>query len=83
MKRALKRSFGMIGIVLLILIALLIYTFTPKKLDVEAYQSGATSFAANNLDPAKLPEITLSIIKAGKMPARKLFAYRGGSPSEA
>jgi glyoxylase-like metal-dependent hydrolase (beta-lactamase superfamily II) len=66
-----------------ILIALLIYTFTPKKLDVEAYQSGATSFAANNLDPAKLPEIMLSIIKAGKMPSLKLFAYRGGSPGEA
>jgi glyoxylase-like metal-dependent hydrolase (beta-lactamase superfamily II) len=83
MKRALKRSFGAIGIALLILIALLIYTFTPKKLDVEAYQADSTSFAANNLDPAKLPEVTLSIIKAGKMPARKLFAYRGGGPSEA
>ncbi|MGH9848485.1 MAG: MBL fold metallo-hydrolase [Blastocatellia bacterium] len=83
MKRTLKRSFGVIGIALLILIALLIYTFTPQRLDVEAYQPGSTSFAANRLDPAKLPEVTLSIIKAGKMPARKLFAYRGGSPSEA
>lgn len=83
MKRTLKRSLGVIGIAMLVLIALLIYTFTPKKLDVEAYQSGSTSFAASRLDPSKLPETTLSIIKAGKMPARKMFAYRGGAVSEA
>ncbi len=83
MKRVLKKSLIAIGIILLVLIALLTYSFTPKKLDVEAYQSGSTSFAANNPDPAKLPAVALSLINAGKMPARKLFAYRGGSVSEA
>jgi glyoxylase-like metal-dependent hydrolase (beta-lactamase superfamily II) len=83
MKGVLKKSLGAIGIALLFLIALLIYTFAPKKLQVETYQSGSTSFAAINFDLAKLPESTLSIIRAGKMPARKMFAYRGGAVGEA
>jgi glyoxylase-like metal-dependent hydrolase (beta-lactamase superfamily II) len=83
MKRALKRLFVVICVLLLVLIAPLIYTFTPKSLDLEAYQPISTSFAANRLDIARLPEITLSIINAGKMPARKLFAYRGGGLGEA
>ncbi|MGH9841118.1 MAG: MBL fold metallo-hydrolase [Blastocatellia bacterium] len=81
MKRILKRLLGAIGLVLLLSIALLVYSFTPKKIDVAAYDSA--TFQAANLDPAKLPDITLSIIKAGKMPSRKLFAYRGGGASEA
>jgi glyoxylase-like metal-dependent hydrolase (beta-lactamase superfamily II) len=83
MKRPLTRLLAAIGIVLLFLMALLIYSFTPKKLDLSGYGSGTASFAAANLDPAKLPEIALSIIKAGKMPSRKLFAYRGGGLGEA
>src|SRR5262245_5374050 len=79
MKRLLKRLLGAIGVVLLLLIGLLIYSFTPKNLDLSAYGPDTTSFAAPNLDPARLPEVKLSIIKAGSMPARKLFAYRGGS----
>ncbi len=82
MKRTARRLLGVIGIALLVLIALLVYTFTPRKLNVEAYQSSSTTFAANGLDPARLPEVTLSIIRAGSMPARKLFAYRGGGLSE-
>src|SRR5262249_19164087 len=83
MRTTLKRLIVGVGVVLLVLIASLVYSFVPKKIDFTAYESDATSSSAANLDPGKLPNRTLSIIRAGKMPARKLFAYRGGGFNEA
>jgi len=81
MKRTMKRLAGIIGIlalVLLALLALLAYTFVPMKLDVTAHQTG-NSFSTNNKpDPAKLPEVKLSLLKAGKMISRQAFSWRGG-----
>ncbi|HMX27173.1 MAG TPA: MBL fold metallo-hydrolase [Blastocatellia bacterium] len=58
----------------------LAYSFAPVKLDAGAAPSFSTQ---QKRDPAQLPEVSLSLLKAGKMPSRKLFAYRGGSAGEA
>ncbi len=83
MKRVIKLALKVAGLIVILLLALLAYTFAPMKLDVAANQTPAPPVTRGRPDPAQLPEVTLSIIKAGMMPARKLFAYRGGSPSEA
>jgi glyoxylase-like metal-dependent hydrolase (beta-lactamase superfamily II) len=78
MKRWLKPTLKITGLILIVLLALLVYTFLPVKLDVAANQPPPLESAPGNPDPARLPEVTLSILKAGKMPAQQAFAYRGG-----
>lgn len=80
MKRTILK---IIGIAAVLLLGLLIYTFLPMKLDVAANQSGAPFSTGRKPDPARLPEIRLSLLRAGKMPARQAFAYRGGNWSGA
>jgi glyoxylase-like metal-dependent hydrolase (beta-lactamase superfamily II) len=78
MKRWLKPTLKITGLMIIVLLALLAYTFVPIKLDVAADQTAAPASAPGNPDPARLPEVTLAILKAGKMPAQQAFAYRGG-----
>jgi glyoxylase-like metal-dependent hydrolase (beta-lactamase superfamily II) len=64
-------------------VALLAYSFAPRKIDVKAYEADTAIFhPPENLSPSELPEVTLSLIKCGKMTSRKAFIYRGGSWSE-
>lgn len=77
MKRLLRRLFFLFAIVLIGAVGLLTYSFVPKTLSADA--SLASGIGRGRKDPAVLPDIKLSIIKAGKMPARQLFSYRGGS----
>lgn len=79
MKKTLKRVFGVVGGLLLALSLLLAYTFVPMKLDIAANRTPAPAATHSQPDPTRLPEVSLAIIKAGKMPARQSFAYRGGS----
>jgi glyoxylase-like metal-dependent hydrolase (beta-lactamase superfamily II) len=67
------------GMIIIGLLALLGYTFLPMKLDVSVSQTLAPASAPDRPDPARLPVVRLSILKAGKMPAKQSFAYRGGS----
>lgn len=79
MKKSRKRFLLFCGLLLTPLL-LLAYSFAPVKLDVTA----ENSFSANQkYAPAQLPEVSLSLLKAGKMPSRKVFAYRGGGVSDA
>ena len=78
-KSWLKLTLMITGITIIGLLALLVYTFVPMKLDVAADQTLAPASALDRPDPARLPEVRLSILKAGKMPAKQAFAYRGGS----
>jgi glyoxylase-like metal-dependent hydrolase (beta-lactamase superfamily II) len=71
------------GLLVILLLVLLVYSFAPVKLDVVANQTPALPVTRGKPDPAQLPEVTLAIIKVGKMPARQVFAYRGGSWGEA
>ena len=75
-----RNRFFWVGALLLAPLALLAYSFAPIKLEVAAEPSFA---AQQKRAPAQLPEVSLSLLKAGKMPSRKLFAYRGGGVSEA
>lgn len=74
-----RRLAALIGISLLVLLALLAYTFMPMKLDVTAHQTPTPTGATARPDPAQLPAVTLALIKAGKMPSRAAFSYRGGA----
>lgn len=67
------------GLLSLLLLALLGYTFLPLKLDVAANQTPTPATTRGKPDPAQLPDVSLSLLKAGKMPARQAFAYRGGN----
>jgi glyoxylase-like metal-dependent hydrolase (beta-lactamase superfamily II) len=79
MKSWLKLTLKITGITIVGLLALLLYTFLPMKLDVAANQTLAPASAPDRPDPARLPKVRLSILKTGKMPAKQVFAYRGGS----
>jgi N-acyl homoserine lactone hydrolase len=80
MKRLLKRFLLLLLILLVVGFGLLASTFTAKKLDVETYKGDSDSFAGRPaIEPAKLPETTLSIIKCGKMLSQQAFVFRGGS----
>src|SRR5262249_60619324 len=79
MKKVIKTTLKIAGVIVVFLLALLAYTFAPVKLDVAANQTPAPSVTHGRPVPAQLPEGTLSILKAGKMPARQAFVYRGGS----
>ena len=79
MKSWLKLTLKITGIIIIGLLSLLVYTFLPMKLDVASDQALAPASATNRPDPARLPVVKLSILKAGKMPAKQSFAYRGGS----
>jgi hypothetical protein len=77
MKRLLRRLLYLFTLVLVAACGLLVYSFTPKKLTAD--DSLAIGIGRGRKDPAALPEVKLSIIKAGKMPARQSFSFRGGS----
>src|SRR5215468_7751348 len=79
MKKVMKTALKVAGVIVVLLLALLAYTFAPAKLDVAANQTPAPEGSRGRPDPAQLPEVTISILKAGKMSARQAFAYRGGS----
>src|SRR5215468_10006714 len=79
MKKVIKTTLKIAGVIAVLLLALLAYTFAPAKLDVAANQTPAPEGSRGRPDPAQLPEVTISILKAGKMPAKQSFVYRGGS----
>ena len=81
-KRVLKRTLLTLLLIIVVLLGLLVYSFSPRKLDVNAYAADTTEFHPANLNPATLPEVTLSLIKCGKMLSKQVFVYRGGSLSE-
>ncbi|HXG68277.1 MAG TPA: MBL fold metallo-hydrolase [Blastocatellia bacterium] len=77
----LKRILLTLALALVVALALLAYTFTPAKIDVNAYAEAA-NFALDATRPGPQPQVMLSLIKCGKMMSNKLFIYRGGSLSE-
>jgi glyoxylase-like metal-dependent hydrolase (beta-lactamase superfamily II) len=75
MKRSILKFAGSF---LILLLALLAYTFVPMKLDVVANQTGNSFSTDSKRDPANLPEVKLSLLKAGKMLSQQSFSWRGG-----
>lgn len=67
--------------VVVVLLGLLVYTFTPSRLDVSTYPTPV--FQTPDSSPTGLPETSLSLIKCGKMMSKQVFVFRGGSWSEA
>ncbi|HKQ04280.1 MAG TPA: MBL fold metallo-hydrolase [Blastocatellia bacterium] len=74
-----RRSLLWLAALLFAGLLLLAYTFVPRRIDVAAYQAGATDFHPAGVNPADLPDVQLSLIKCGKMISRQSFVYRGGS----
>lgn len=81
-RRGLRRILLLLAALLLVGLGLLAYSFMPRRLDVQAYEAGATDFHPPARNAADLPEVQLSLIKCGKMISRQLFVYRGGSWNE-
>ena len=79
-KGRIKRTLLWTGVAVVALLALVVYTFTPAKLDVAAYPEPV--FQASAPDPSILPETTLSVIECGKMISKQVFIFRGGSLSK-
>jgi N-acyl homoserine lactone hydrolase len=77
MKRLLSRLLFLLAIAFIGGVALLAYSFVPKALTPD--ESLAVGIGRARRDPAALPDIKISVIKAGKMPSRQSFSYRGGS----
>ncbi|MFY9609781.1 MAG: MBL fold metallo-hydrolase [Blastocatellia bacterium] len=79
-KGRIKRLLLGTGIILVVLLALLVYSFTPADLDVSAYPEPV--FQASLSGASALPETSLSLIKCGKMMSKQVFVFRGGNWSE-
>lgn len=79
-KGRIKRIVLGAGVAVVALLALLLYTFTPAKLDVAAYPEPV--FAPSNRNASALPETSLSLIECGKMMSKQIFVFRGGRWSE-
>lgn len=74
-----KRALLLLAGLLFLAAGLLAYSFAPRTLPIPADLTAATFATAQRPAPAQLPAVSLSILKAGKMPANQAFAYRGGS----
>jgi len=74
----LKKLLKIVGLVLIVALVLLAYTFVPMKLDVAANQTGNTFSTNHKPAPSQLPETKLSLLRAGKMISRQAFSWRGG-----
>jgi glyoxylase-like metal-dependent hydrolase (beta-lactamase superfamily II) len=79
MKKLLKRLFFSAVVILIVLVGLLAYSFTAAKIALGPAQEDIRFLLQNKPDPSKLPEVTLSLLKTGKMLSREVFSYRGGS----
>lgn len=80
--RILKKVLRVCAIIILLLLVLFAYSFTAKKLDPSACPEAADFSGRTVTNPANLPEVTLSIIKCGRMMSKQVFVYRGGKWSE-
>jgi glyoxylase-like metal-dependent hydrolase (beta-lactamase superfamily II) len=78
----LKRALLSLGAIVVAAIALLGYTFLPATLDVNVYKSDGFLENPFNGDSDLGPEVTLSLIRCGKMVSRQSFVFLGGSWSE-
>lgn len=76
MKRLAKLIIKIAGLVVILMLALLAYTFVPMKLSVD--QTGLSFSTNRKPDSASLPEVKLSLLKAGKMTSQQSFSWRGG-----
>lgn len=64
------------GLLSVILLGLLVFSFMPMKLPVAAEGAFTTT---NKPDSTDLPEVRISILKTGKMLSRQVFVWRGGN----
>ena len=72
-----RRLAGGVLLLLLLLAGLLAYTFLPKTLQPDP--GTVDGIGRGRRAALELPEVMVSIVKAGKMPASQAFSYRGGS----
>jgi len=73
-----RRFVRLLLFLFILAIGLLVYTFIPWNLTVDP--AAGSGIGRNRRPLADLPDdVSLAIVRAGKMPARQLFSYRGGS----
>jgi glyoxylase-like metal-dependent hydrolase (beta-lactamase superfamily II) len=77
MKKILIRAFLIILLVVVVLLGAFIYTLLPMNLDIGG-EEASNKFSAP-VQPTEKPDVSLSILKAGKMLSQDMFSYRGGA----
>lgn len=82
MKKFLFRFFLIVVLVLIVLIGLFVYTLMPAKLDTGAAETNKAFAPAKALAKENPPEVSLSILKTGKMLSQQMFSWRGGKFGE-
>jgi len=80
MKKILRRIFLIVSLVLLVLLGLFIYTLMPGNLDTHGAESAHEFVPA--VSDAKKPDVSLAILKTGKMISQQMFSWRGGKWGE-
>ena len=76
MRRVLKRLMLLIAALLIAVVASLVYSFSPRQIDLKEYHSEATTFHSS-VNSNALPDLTLSLIKCGKMMSKQVFVFAG------
>lgn len=76
MKKFLLRFFLLVGLVLLVSIGLFIYSFMPMNLDIS--EAETVNKFTPPVESADKPDVSLSILKTGKMLSQQMFSWRGG-----
>jgi glyoxylase-like metal-dependent hydrolase (beta-lactamase superfamily II) len=75
-----KRIAKLLLLLILLATGLLAYTFYPRDLEIDP--SASAGIGRNRRPLSDLPDgVSFSIVRAGKMPSRQMFSYRGGSPT--
>jgi N-acyl homoserine lactone hydrolase len=75
--RRFKRLAALVLLLLLALAGLFAYTFFPITLEPDP--NAADGIGRGRSVASELPEVMVSIVKAGRMSASQAFSYRGGS----
>jgi glyoxylase-like metal-dependent hydrolase (beta-lactamase superfamily II) len=80
MKKILRRFFLFASLVVLILLGLFVYTLLPMNLDTHGPEA-AHQFVTPTAN-APQTDVSLSILKTGKMISQQMFSWRGGKFGE-
>jgi glyoxylase-like metal-dependent hydrolase (beta-lactamase superfamily II) len=78
MKKFLLRFLLLAGLVLLILIGLFVYSLMPMNLDMSGAEASNNFVSPGGALKENAPEVSLSILKTGKMLSQQMFSWRGG-----
>jgi len=82
MKKFLRRFLLFAGLLVLVLLCLFVYTLLPGNLDTSGAEANQRFVPAAGRAKENSPDVSLSILKTGKMISQQMFSWRGGKWGE-